>query len=144
GVGFGEREGSGKWFGGAYRDGGRINLKSGVAIGFNPTDFFKTRAVVEPLSIDPAVLREDRLGTVMLRGQFVWRHGSVSAAFAPRVASPPPLYTNTTLPRSEEHTSELQSLTNLVCRLLLEKKKIRKPAWSHLNRSEQLSAQRAL
>src|SRR5438093_1701764 len=27
------------------------------------------------------------------------------------------------VPRSEEHTSELQSLTNLVCRLLLEKKK---------------------
>src|SRR5438093_10639351 len=27
--------------------------------------------------------------------------------------------------RSEEHTSELQSLTNLVCRLLLEKKNIR-------------------
>src|SRR6476619_8606140 len=26
-------------------------------------------------------------------------------------------------PRSEEHTSELQSLTTLVCRLLLEKKK---------------------
>src|SRR5262249_56666249 len=26
-------------------------------------------------------------------------------------------------PRSEEHTSELQSLTNLVCRLLLEEKK---------------------
>src|SRR5437016_10712570 len=28
----------------------------------------------------------------------------------------------TILARSEEHTSELQSLTNLVCRLLLEKK----------------------
>src|SRR5437016_12249151 len=28
--------------------------------------------------------------------------------------------------RSEEHTSELQSLTNLVCRLLLEKKKTNK------------------
>ena len=27
-------------------------------------------------------------------------------------------------PRSEEHTSELQSLVNLVCRLLLEKKKL--------------------
>src|SRR5258706_6973066 len=27
--------------------------------------------------------------------------------------------------RSEEHTSELQSLTNIVCRLLLEKKKTR-------------------
>src|SRR5258706_3531600 len=30
--------------------------------------------------------------------------------------------------RSEEHTSELQSLTNLVCRLLLEKKKKRCPS----------------
>src|SRR5437016_11605199 len=30
------------------------------------------------------------------------------------------------LVRSEEHTSELQSLTNLVCRLLLEKKKTKK------------------
>src|SRR5262249_61659669 len=29
--------------------------------------------------------------------------------------------------RSEEHTSELQSLTNLVCRLLLEKKKKKRP-----------------
>src|SRR5215213_7551322 len=29
--------------------------------------------------------------------------------------------------RSEEHTSELQSLTNLVCRLLLEKKKKLQP-----------------
>src|SRR5690606_41732553 len=28
------------------------------------------------------------------------------------------------LPRSEEHTSELQSRENLVCRLLLEKKKV--------------------
>src|SRR2546430_13665243 len=28
-------------------------------------------------------------------------------------------------PRSEEHTSELQSQSNLVCRLLLEKKKFR-------------------
>src|SRR5262249_60291793 len=30
---------------------------------------------------------------------------------------------SSTTSRSEEHTSELQSLTNLVCRLLLEKKK---------------------
>src|SRR2546430_8124800 len=32
---------------------------------------------------------------------------------------------NTSPLRSEEHTSELQSQSNLVCRLLLEKKKIR-------------------
>src|SRR4051812_49953604 len=37
------------------------------------------------------------------------------------------------LARSEEHTSELQSHVNLVCRLLLEKKKMRtraKPPWA--------------
>src|SRR5256885_10085613 len=33
--------------------------------------------------------------------------------------------------RSEEHTSELQSPCNLVCRLLLEKKKIDWPANAH-------------
>src|SRR2546430_10696784 len=33
--------------------------------------------------------------------------------------------------RSEEHTSELQSQSNLVCRLLLEKKKIRLMSKSH-------------
>src|SRR5258706_10787360 len=32
-------------------------------------------------------------------------------------------HVNLVVSRSEEHTSELQSLTNLVCRLLLEKKK---------------------
>ena len=37
----------------------------------------------------------------------------------------PTLYMNE-VARSEEHTSELQSRTNLVCRLLLEKKKKKK------------------
>src|SRR5229473_8485419 len=35
----------------------------------------------------------------------------------------PPCWWSTTRARSEEHTSELQSLAYLVCRLLLEKKK---------------------
>src|SRR5438093_7628823 len=39
-----------------------------------------------------------------------------------RSPQPPPEGANPDW-RSEEHTSELQSLTNLVCRLLLEKKK---------------------
>src|SRR5437016_9934518 len=39
--------------------------------------------------------------------------------------------TSQSLRRSEEHTSELQSLTNLVCRLLLEKKKKKKQKESH-------------
>src|SRR2546430_6003395 len=39
------------------------------------------------------------------------------------VASPRTYYDGAYSPRSEEHTSELQSQSNLVCRLLLEKKK---------------------
>src|SRR5262249_62381027 len=39
-----------------------------------------------------------------------------------RVSSDPVSVVSAAIPRSEEHTSELQSLTNLVCRLLLEKK----------------------
>lgn len=77
-----------------FVDAGRINLKSGVALGFNPTDFFKTRAVVEPLSVDPIVLREDRLGTLMLRAQRIWTGGSVTAAYAPAVASRSAIYTD--------------------------------------------------
>ena len=81
-----------------YFDLGRVNLKSGVALGYNPTDFFRTRAVVEPLSADPTVLREDRLGTLMLRGQQLFGAGSITVAFAPEVYRPGPIYTNTSLP----------------------------------------------
>src|SRR5437016_11960794 len=41
----------------------------------------------------------------------------------PGPSSTLPTLRTTLKARSEEHTSELQSLTNLVCRLLLEKKK---------------------
>src|SRR5258706_10999867 len=44
-------------------------------------------------------------------------------AMRPRSRWPIPPTRNGATGRSEEHTSELQSLTNLVCRLLLEKKK---------------------
>jgi len=80
-----------------FLDVGRINVKSGVALGFNPTDFFKTRAVVEPLSVDPVVLREDRLGTLMLRAERVWTKGSLTAVYAPAVSSDSPIYTSSDL-----------------------------------------------
>ena len=76
---------------------GRINLKSGIALGYNPTDYFKTRTVSEPLSADPTVLREDRLGTVMLRVQHIWHGGSFTLAFAPRLRASSPIYSNTGL-----------------------------------------------
>jgi len=81
-----------------YVDLGRINLKSGVALGYNPTDFFRPRAVVEPLSADPTVLREDRLGTLLLRAQQLLEGGSFTAAFAPKMYAPSAIYTNINLP----------------------------------------------
>src|SRR5438093_7640173 len=41
--------------------------------------------------------------------------------------------------RSEEHTSELQSLTNLVCRLLLEKKKKKRLRFGLQHRTQTLA-----
>src|SRR2546430_17048833 len=59
-----------------------------------------------------------------------WNHLAVEIAGEPAVAAPGSLeefitehYWGYTRQRSEEHTSELQSQSNLVCRLLLEKKK---------------------
>ena len=78
---------------------GRINLKSGVAEGFNPTDYFKTRAVVEAVSADPTVLREDRLGTVMAMGQMIWPRGSLTLALAPKITSDSPPYLAANLPQ---------------------------------------------
>src|SRR5574337_1013104 len=57
---------------------------------------------------------------------------SVSAPPPPEWASPNRIALD--LDRSEEHTSELQSPLNLVCRLLLEKKKKREPVSARLRR----------
>ncbi|WP_207004534.1 hypothetical protein [Trinickia mobilis] len=73
----------------AIVDAGRINLREGVAPGFNPTDFFKAGALRAVTSIDPESLRENRLGSVMLRGQALWNGGSVTALVSPPLASTP-------------------------------------------------------
>src|SRR5262245_64842732 len=51
-------------------------------------------------------------------------HSATAATLASSPARNPP--SSRTRSRSEEHTSELQSLRHLVCRLLLEKKKQQK------------------
>ena len=77
-----------------YLDIGRINVKSGVALGFNPTDFFKARAVVDPLTADPRALREDRFGAVMFRAQRVGETASIAALYAPKLTDPAPIITD--------------------------------------------------
>src|SRR5882724_10863495 len=74
-----------------YLEGGRINVRNGAALGFNPTDFFKTRSLVGQASLDPSVIRQNRLGTLMVRGQAIWSGGAASVAFAPKVMSPSPV-----------------------------------------------------
>src|SRR2546425_6238215 len=54
------------------------------------------------------------------------RASNESARYSPVPAAGGAMLTERRPPRSEEHTSELQSLAYLVCRLLLEKKKKRK------------------
>src|SRR6266481_6804256 len=59
----------------------------------------------------------------------LFRSRRLALTFPSSAVGPPGLYplsvsrTTPPLPRSEEHTSELQSQFHLVCRLLLEKKK---------------------
>src|SRR5256885_6871445 len=57
---------------------------------------------------------EDPPKDVLYRPRDRTDHGCFRGAFGTEI-----------IPRSEEHTSELQSPCNLVCRLLLEKKKVR-------------------
>ena len=87
------REGFLSWevFPRTYLEAGRINLKNGIALGYNPTDFFKSRTTVNIASIDPSALREDRLGSIMVKGQRIFSNGAVTLAFSPRVESQSPL-----------------------------------------------------
>jgi hypothetical protein len=70
-------------------DAGRINARQGVALGYNPTDFFKADALRTVDSLDPDSLRDERLGTVMLRGETLWSSGAFTALYAPRLADAP-------------------------------------------------------
>lgn len=68
-------------------DVGRVNLRYGAALGYNPTDFFKVGAVRSIVSPDPASLRENRQGTFVVEGQKVWSGSSLTAVVSPRLGS---------------------------------------------------------
>lgn len=68
---------------------GRVNARYGVATGYNPTDFLRAGATRSVTSIDPASLKKNRLGSVMLRGQTLWEGGALTALFSPRLADAP-------------------------------------------------------
>lgn len=65
---------------------GRVNQYSGVANGYNPTDYFRDGALRSPLSLDPASIRKNRQGSVMLRAQALWEGASLTALYSPALS----------------------------------------------------------
>ena len=70
-------------------DVGRINVRYGAAMGYNPTDFFREGANRAITSFDPNAIRENRMGTAMLRGQTLWQGGALTAIIAPKIDDAP-------------------------------------------------------
>lgn len=68
---------------------GRINLRYGTALGYNPTDHFKTGALRSIVSPDPNSLRENRQGSFVLQGQKLWSGSSISAVLSPEIGRAP-------------------------------------------------------
>jgi hypothetical protein len=70
-------------------DAGRINVRQGVAFGYNPTDFLRFGALRTIDSLDPNSLRDDRQGAVMVRGETLWSSGALTALYSPRLDDHP-------------------------------------------------------
>src|SRR5438046_6314547 len=107
-----------------------INDTFDTAAGSSPGPFVEAGGAVFFIADDgtsPALWRTDGTpaGTVMVKAVGGRTHSLFNFNGTPYFVSqfsPFSQDTSDKLWRSEEHTSELQSLTNLVCRLLLEKK----------------------
>src|ERR1039458_10441053 len=86
-------------------------------------DLGVTKTHSRPHVSDDNPYSESQFKTLKYRPEFPDRFGSIEDArsFCQRFF---PWYNHEHHHRSEEHTSELQSLRHLVCRLLLEKKKV--------------------
>src|SRR5688572_32471675 len=86
---------------------------------FPYTTLFRSRTVAATL-VCAGLRREEYLSVGPLPGELPWGPEPVSTG---RWTGVPLAEVLRAVGRSEEHTSELQSQSNLVCRLLLEKKK---------------------
>ncbi|RUM94856.1 MAG: hypothetical protein DSZ28_01020 [Thiothrix sp.] len=69
-----------------FFDLGRINVKSGVATGFNPTDYFKVGTVLDQNSEDISQLRDDRLGALAIKSQKLWEGGALTLIASPKIS----------------------------------------------------------
>jgi hypothetical protein len=104
-------------FGNGFVDAGRINWRNGAGAGFNPTDYLKRGAVIEQGTQNPQALRENRLGTVMLRGQALSKLGSAQLALIPDVADAPPAEESKLAPAWDRTNSSRAALLKLAPQL---------------------------
>lgn len=64
---------------------GRINIRNGVAQGFNPVDFFRVQDPDLRPDLDPSEARRNRLGVMAARLGYLWGSGAVSLAYVPEL-----------------------------------------------------------
>lgn len=99
-----------------FVEAGRINVRNGVALGYNPTDYLKARTLISQTSLDPASLRKNRLGVIMGKFEMVGESESFSFLAVPRIASelslnsPPPPTFDPQFGRTNSESKVLASL----------------------------------
>lgn len=67
-------------------DFGRINIRDGVALGYNPSDVFRGGSLLARRTEDPARLRESRLGVIGLQARYGADFGNFSGLIAPKMS----------------------------------------------------------
>src|SRR5207249_8040253 len=89
---------------------------------FPYTTLFRSADIFDDVHVEPTDKSFEAIAT-FVQGRDYDGFVAVGGGSSIDSAKAANLFTNYPAPRSEEHTSELQSRFDLVCRLLLEKKK---------------------
>lgn len=71
-----------------WMEAGRINVRNGVATGYNPSDFLRTNSIAFARTRDPQRLRESRLGAVQLRAGSRLHEMEWAVSVSPRISEP--------------------------------------------------------
>lgn len=71
-----------------WMEAGRINVRNGVATGYNPSDFLRTNSIAVARTRDPQRLRESRLGAVQLRAGSRLHEMEWAVSVSPRISEP--------------------------------------------------------
>lgn len=70
-----------------FLDVGRINIRSGFAYGFNPTDYFRPNVAIDDADQDVRRRRNNRLGTVGIRVEKALESEHYSAVYSPAIST---------------------------------------------------------